>query len=80
MNTTLTKVYAGIIAIPLAAVMIAGFAAGGNSNGYSGYHGDSAAIRPASLSSNNSTHLNEADAYSSLGKYNPCIFIACDGE
>jgi hypothetical protein len=23
---------------------------------------------------------SEAEAYSSLGKYNPCIFIECEGE
>ncbi|MGE3073968.1 MAG: hypothetical protein AB7N24_11970 [Dehalococcoidia bacterium] len=80
MNNTLAKVYAGIVAIPLAAVMIAGLAAGGGSTEYSGYQGDSASIRPASVSSANGTRLNEAEAYSSLGRYNPCIFIACDGE
>ncbi len=60
--------------------MLAGAFAGGNSSGgdYAHYEGDAAPIVPSSIS--HGTQKTEAEAYSSLGKYNPCIFIACDGE
>jgi hypothetical protein len=77
---TLTKVYGAIIAIPLGAIMLAGAMAGsGTSYDYDDEERDLASHN-TDASSASGAHVSEAEAYSSLGKYNPCIFIACEGE
>lgn len=74
-GTTMTRVYAAIAGIPLAAILFASAIGGGGSAGSRQYdnHG-----QPGGRSSPEVTL--DADAYSGLGKYNPCIFIACDDE
>jgi hypothetical protein len=79
MNTTLAKAYAAIIAIPVAALMLAGAIGGSDSYDYDDYEADLAQLdqREAAPAG---AQVSEAEAYSSLGKYNPCIFIQCEGE
>ncbi len=75
-KNTLAKAYAGIIGIPLAALLLVS-AIGSDTGGRRGHyiHDDlDRAINDAPVA------RSEADAYKSLGKYNPCIMIACDGE
>lgn len=79
MNSTIAKVYAAIVAIPLGAIMLAGAVADSNSYDYDDYERDRQAM-DESDSRGSGAHVSEAEAYSSLGKYNPCIFIACEGE
>lgn len=78
MNTTstLTRVYAAIAAIPLAAILFASAVGGGASAGARDFDMDR---DPAPRATSSEVNL-DADAYSSLGKYNPCIFIACEGK
>jgi hypothetical protein len=82
MNSTLARVYSAIVAIPLGVILFAGAIGGGHSqsddNDGSHYPGDSAPIVPHAIA--DGAGKTEAEAYSVLGKYNPCIFIACDGE
>jgi hypothetical protein len=81
MNSTLAKVYAAIAAIPVAAIMLAGAVSGSSdSYDYDDYERDLAAMSEDASSSSTGAKVSEAEAYSSLGKYNPCIFIACEGE
>lgn len=77
---TITKVYAAIAGIPLAAILlVSGVSGGSNSTyDYDDYERELATRRSAAEASG--TGVSEAEAYSSLGKYNPCIFIACEGE
>lgn len=80
MNTTITKVYAAIVGIPVAAIMIAGAMGGGSSSyDYDDYERDLESMQRDSGSAAGS-NVSEAEAYSTLGKYNPCIFIECAGE
>ena len=82
MNSTLAKVYGAIIGIPVAAIMLAG-AIGGSSDSYDPeeYDIDLSELRETSRGSGGSgAQVSEAEAYGGLGKYNPCIFIACEGE
>jgi hypothetical protein len=74
-KTTLTRVYAAIAGIPLAAILFASAIGGGGSAAarYYDYARESAGEPSSGVTL-------DADAYSSLGKYNPCIFIACEGE
>ena len=80
MNSTFAKVYAGIIVIPLAAIMMAGAIGGSSTYDYGDYERDARAIEDAALRDASGATVSEAEAYSSLGKYNPCIFIECEGE
>ena len=80
----MTKVYAGIIAIPLGAILLASAIGGDGGNAY-GYQevdlGDVAAsIQESSGSGLAGGSVSEAESYSGLGHLNPCIFIECEGE
>lgn len=80
MNTTITRVYAAIVGIPLAAIMLAGAVSGGSdSYNYDDYERDLKTMQQGS-GSPAGAGVSEADSYATLGKYNPCIFIACEGE
>jgi hypothetical protein len=81
MNSTLAKVYGAIAAIPLGAIMLASAIGGGSSSDYDydDYERDLAKIEQADNAGSGAV-VSEADAYESLGKYNPCIFIECEGE
>ncbi len=80
MNITLTKVYAAIVAIPVSAILLASAVSGGSGDNDS--YDDSAPIVPQVEQSEGTTgsSVTEAEAYGTLGKYNPCIFIECEGE
>jgi hypothetical protein len=81
MNTTLAKVYAAIVAIPLGAIMLAGAVGGSESYDYDDYEADLISMgRGDEVGAGSGAQVSEAEAYSSLGKYNPCIFIECEGE
>jgi hypothetical protein len=81
MKTSMAKVYAAIIAIPLGAICLASAVSGGSDPyDYEDYERDLAAMSDDSASGGSGARVSESEAYSSLGKYNPCIFIACEGE
>ena len=80
MNSTISKVYAAIAGIPLAAILIASAVSGGSSSNYEGYDMQLDAARAEASGGFAGSGKTEAEAYESLGKYNPCIFIACEGE
>lgn len=80
MNITLTKVYAAIVAIPVSAILLASAVSGGSdSYDYDDYEADLAKHEQVQGGAGGAPQ-SEAEAYSSLGKYNPCIFIECEGE
>ena len=79
MNITLTKVYAAIVAIPVGAILLASVASGG-SNSYDYDDSEPRAPRVEHRDDSTGSSVTEAEAYGALGKYNPCIFIECDGE
>jgi hypothetical protein len=60
--------------------LLAGAVGGGsNEYGYDDYERDLATIERRD-GDGTGTNVTEAEAYRSLGKYNPCIFIECEGE
>ncbi len=82
MNSTLAKVYGAIAAIPLGAIMLASAIGGGSGSDdydYDDYERDLAKIEQAD-GDRSGARVTEAEAYAELGKYNPCIFIECEGE
>jgi hypothetical protein len=80
-NSTLAKVYAAIVAIPLGAILLAGAVGGGpNEYGHDDYERDLSTSERRDGANGTGTNVTEAEAYRSLGKYNPCIFIECEGE
>ena len=81
MNSTIAKVYAAMIGIPLAAIMMAGAISGSDSYDYDDYERDAKALEESGLrDTEGGSSVSEAEAYSTLGKYTPCIFIECEGE
>ena len=82
MNSTLAKVYAAIVAIPLGAILLAGaVSSDSDSYDYDDYEADLVELgRGDEVGAGSGAQVSEAEAYSSLGKYNPCIFIECEGE
>lgn len=80
-QNTMTKVYAAIVAIPVAAILLAPALGGGSGNTH-GYEGiDLAEAATSSQSSGfRGSGMSEAEAYEGLGHLNPCIFIECEGE
>ena len=82
MNSTFTKVYAAVISTPLAAIVIASAVSNSDSYDYGDYESDAQAMEASGMRDAGpaGATVSEAKAYSSLGKYNPCIFIECDGE
>jgi hypothetical protein len=80
MNSTVAKVYGAIIAIPLGAIMLAGALGGSDSYDYDDYEADLARMGRGDETIAGGAQVSEAEAYESLGQYNPCIFIECEGE
>ncbi len=81
-QNTITRVYAGIVAIPLGAMLLASAIGGGSGSSYDyrDYDIEKAMAESSSASGFAGSGKSEAEAYGSLGHLNPCIFIACDGE
>jgi hypothetical protein len=79
MDSTLRKVYLAIITIPVSAILLAGAIGGGSSTDYERYSND-LTTTGSGQGGFAGSGKSEAEAYSSLGKYNPCIFIECEGE
>jgi|GEM_PF-4403792 len=80
-NTTLAKVYGAIIGIPVGAILLASAVGGGsNSPQYGAYEGDLDRTTSDAGPGFAGSGKSEADAYDALGKYNPCLFLACEGE
>ena len=83
MNQNLTRVYAAIAGVPIAAIALAailGGAGGGGSSATSGVFDWEGYEAARGSNSAETRPLSEAELYRGLGPYNPCIFIACEGE
>lgn len=81
-QNTMRKVYAGIVAIPLGAILLASAigGSGGNTYDYRDYDLDDTAAASQENGGFAGSGLNESEAYESLEHLNPCIFIECEGE
>ena len=81
-QNTMTKVYAGIVAIPLGAILLASVIGGGDGTayGYQDYDLGGVAASSEQGSGFAGSGMSEAEAYEGLGHLNPCIFIECGGE
>jgi hypothetical protein len=79
---TMTRVYAGIVAIPLGAILLASAIGGdsGNSYDYRDYDIEKAMAESSGAGGFAGSGKSEAQAYGSLGHLNPCLFIVCEGE
>lgn len=80
LNATIFRIYAAIAAIPLATILLASAVGGGHGAGGAASHSAGSPTYGRNTPSLGGRGKSEAEAYAGLGKYDPCIVIACKGE